>query len=451
MRLDLTVLPLAVSLLFAPACSSDSGSEPGPGSGTGGTVGAVNEEPPVANTSTVELREGLTTVVSFDDLSTGNTVAELLDVPAGVEAKLGDGSVELFADYRTTAASLGVKLEAPLGTTADARLDLTVKPLAWGEQHWDKENGPAQREHPAVFVDEAGARMVLHGGTGYRPQFTPLDDTWEYDLNTLEWREIIATGDVPVGGGSRRVAQSPGSATGYVFGGYGANGSDNDQIFRVDLSDGGVHFTQIRQASSPGARSLHAFAYDEVSETFYLFGGVLKNDTWSMKLTDDIARWTELSFDGGVPSPRYGFFYGFDAVNRRLIVYSGAQGTNPLDPAHDTWALDVSVDPPTWKLLDDGTSESSPPGRRNGCASFDPSGTRLFVFGGTPDAQTSAPGFYVFDARPGHEKWTLLERDGELPNRSSGVGFYDPVGERNFFGFGNTPSVIYNDLTPIGY
>ncbi len=134
-----------------------------------------------------------------------------------------------------------------------------------------------------------------------------------------------------------------------------------------------------------------------------------------------------------------------------LIVYSGAQGTASVDPAHDTWALDLSVTPPAWRLLDDGSGEGSPPGRRNGCASFDPTGPRLFIFGGTPDAETSAPGFYVFDARPGHEKWTLLEREGEPTVRSSGIGFYDPIGARNFVGFGNTKFAGYNDLTPLEY
>ena len=76
------------------------------------------------------------------------------------------------------------------------------------------------------------------------------------------------------------------------------------------------------------------------------------------------ASWTQLTIEGDAPSPRYGFFYGYDAASRRLIVFSGAQGTASVDPAHDTWALDLSVTPPAWRLLDDGSGEGSPPGRR---------------------------------------------------------------------------------------
>ena len=34
------------------------------------------------------------------------------------------------------------------------------------------------------------------------------------------------------------------------------------------------------------------------------------------------------------------------------------------------------------------------------------------MFGGTPDAMTSAPGLWAFDARPGAETWTELALDG---------------------------------------
>ena len=463
MRMVLTALPLAFSLVLISGCGSDdatsdsNGSAGGAGAaGSDGGGGASANEPPTPNGTTLELREGLATTLPFDEFSTGNTVAELIDVPSGIEAKLGDGTVELFADYRSAdAATLGVKLEAGHeggGVTADAAIDLAVKALSWGANHRDTATGPEAREHAAVIVDEAGGRMILHGGSGYSPYLDPLDDTWAYDLNTLQWSELEATGDIPSGGGSRRVAQIPGTSRAFLHGGYGEGGRDNDELYEVDFSDGGVHFTKVLQLNTTGVRALHAFFYDAESERFFIFGGVGRNDVWQMQLTDSgSASWTKLTLDDEGPTPRYGFFWGFDAANRRLVVYSGAQGTATLDPAHDTWALDVSVSPPKWTLLDDGSSEEAPPGRRNGCMSFDPTGPRLFIFGGTPDAQTSAPGFYVFDARPGHEKWTRLEREGEPVVRSSGVGFYDPIGERNFFGFGNTRSAAYNDLTPLQY
>ena len=89
------------------------------------------------------------------------------------------------------------------------------------------------------------------------------------------------------------------------------------------------------------------------------------------------------------PSPRYGFFYGVDQQLGQLFLFSGAQGTTTLDPAQDTWQLDMRADPPVWQKLLDGAADGVPPGRRNGCAVWDPSGPRLLVFGGTADAKTS--------------------------------------------------------------
>ena len=55
------------------------------------------------------------------------------------------------------------------------------------------------------------------------------------------------------------------------------------------------------------------------------------------------------------PSQRYGFFYAYDAATRRMLLYSGAQGGNPIDPAQDTWALDVAT--MTWSRLADGPTD----------------------------------------------------------------------------------------------
>jgi hypothetical protein len=157
------------------------------------------------------------------------------------------------------------------------------------------------------------------------------------------------------------------------------------------------------------------------------------------------AVWTRLEL-ANPPSPRYGFFYGFDEDSGRLIVFSGAQGFAMVDPAEDTWALDVRSEPPQWTRLTDATQ--SPPGRRNGCSIWDPSGPRLVVFGGTPDGMNSAPGLFVFDARPGHEAWNELSLANEPAVRSSGFGFASD--ERVYLGFGNDNG-LYRDWGVLGY
>jgi len=184
-----------------------------------------------------------------------------------------------------------------------------------------------------------------------------------------------------------------------------------------------------------------------------MFGGIgpgIENDTWVMTLDGDVATWETLDTTEP-PSPRYGFFYGFDQAEGRLVVYSGAQGTSQVNPATDTWILDTRQTPAEWNLISEGEEEGVPPGRRNGCMVWDETNRRLFVFGGTPDAQTSAPGLYVFDASEGFEGWTLLELEDEPPIRSSGFGFHVPGDEILAMGFGNTTSAIFADWNFLGY
>src|SRR5207253_2210813 len=51
--------------------------------------------------------------------------------------------------------------------------------------------------------------------------------------------------------------------------------------------------------------------------------------------------------------------------------------------AQDAWSLDLSLATPKWSKL--APSGAAPKGRRNGCSMPDPTGRRLFVYGGTSD------------------------------------------------------------------
>ena len=63
---------------------------------------------------------------------------------------------------------------------------------------------------------------------------------------------------------------------------------------------------------------------------------------------------------------------------------------------------DARAEPVVWTLIAEGEAEGVPPGRRNGCMVFDDDLTRLYVFGGTPDAQTSAPAAEPTAGLPSH-------------------------------------------------
>ncbi|HUT78133.1 MAG TPA: hypothetical protein VM285_10625 [Polyangia bacterium] len=383
--------------------------------------------------------------------------ASLATSDPGLTAAL-DGAmetIELHADYAVEGVvGVDVTLEDAAGAVATYSFDVTVLPIAWlARETWGTASGPEAREHGSLVLDEEGGRVLLVTGSGYDPYMNPLADVWEYDLQEQVWTLLDPGGDAPSGGGSKRVAQIPGQQVAYLFGGYGADGAPHGEFYRLDYADGAADFTLLDQENPPGPRALHAFGYDPELGRFVMFGGFggpIADDTWVMSLDGDAAVWEELETTDP-PTPRYGFFYGFDQTRGRLIVYSGAQGTALVNPATDTWILETRETPAEWRLVAEGEEEGVPPGRRNGCSVYDSSNDRLFVFGGTPDAQTSSPGLFAFDARPGTVGWALIELEDEPPLRSSGFGFHDPAENTAAMGFGNTATAIYADWNVLGY
>lgn len=438
------ILLLAPLVALALACSDDPGDNPPP---------PVDQPPSWSDAPTAPLVIGegrtITLPLTLVDPEGGDVTATPV-APPGFDAAVGaDGELSVHAGYGAAAGSLTVDLVDEAGTAASVTVALEVSTLGWlGHVEWETANGPEEREHAAVLFDEAGAQAFVFGGSGYHPQFTQLlDDVWRYDVAAQTWTQVTPVGDAVPGGGSRRFAGAWGAGEGYLHGGYGA--AEFDDLYHVVVEGQTLRFELVAQQDpKPAPRSLHGLVYDPTGDRYYLFGGVsslLYGDTWSMAIEGGEAVWTRLEL-APAPSGRYGFFYGFDEVARRFIVYAGAQGGVPLNPATDTWALDVSGEAPQWLLLTDASN--TPPGRRNGCGIWDPTGPRLVVFGGTADGMTTSPGLHIFDARPGHEGWVSPTLPNEPPLRSSGFGFFD--GERVHLGFGND-NAVYRDWGILGY
>ena len=216
-------------------------------------------------------------------------------------------------------------------------------------------------------------------------------------------------------------------------------------------------FTKLTNVGDAPARELHAVAYDAKGGQLVVFGGFTDtpvqdalDDTWLVKIDGGTATWTQPSIAKS-PSARYGMFSAFDAESRRFIVWSGAQfpvdDKDPVNAAQDAWALDLAVSPPRWSLLK--PAGTAPKGRRNGCSMADPSGRRLFVYGGTSDGLTTEKGLFVLDLEPGHEAWTKLDLANAPPLRSSGFGFATAEGGTTC-AFGNDKT-LYDDVAFLGY
>ncbi len=460
-------------VVLATACGSSDEESGGAGgqAGTGGSGatgatsgsgGSGNGTAPEWNGATnVTAKEGLNLTVPIDvSDADGDDVTVTVDAAMGATATVADdgSSLTVAAGYGVDSASVDLMLADGTGKTTTVTLSVKIDRLMWGESDtWvNSPTLPEAREHGAWIVDTAKDRAILVGGSGYDPYLEVLDDVWIYDLKTREFTSATTSGDVPGPAGSRRVAQGDGTVA-YLFGGYGDNQSNLDELYKVDFSADEIAFTKVEQEGQK-ARALHVFAGDAKLERFIAFGGIgdglvggsaILDDTQVMMFEGGKAVWKTVMVPKS-PSARYGAFVGVDPEHSRAYVYSGAQGTANIDPAEDTWMIDFAADPVAWKKIADGAKDNVPPGRRNGMTVFDPTGPRMFVTGGTADAMSTSPGLFVLDLRE-DGAWSELEIAMGPPLRSSGFGFFDPTSGQSFFSFGNSSSAAYRDVTPLGY
>jgi hypothetical protein len=468
----LPALGLALSLLVAVAlagCGDDDASDGAPAASSAssaatGSGGDDANTPPSANGATEIVLEGaipegasIEATVTLVDAE-GDAITSEISFEPFVEGALEGDQLSLRAGYRAeadlpgAAETLGT-IVARDGRGAEATIAVrgTVAPLRWSDATEWTADGPEAREHGTVLVDDASGSIYVMFGSGYSPYLEPLGDAWRFDVATKAWSEVTLDGDVPPPGGSKRIGGVHGSGEGWIYGGYGEGNEAYDGVYHVIADGDALHFEELEQESSPGGRLLHVFGYDPGTETFAMFGGAsttLEGDTWTMTIDDGVATWEQIYRpvgDGPTPSARFGAFFGMDQELGRLVVFSG-QVSFSNTFGDDTWVLDMrAAEKPTWTEV---TPPEGPPGRRNGTSVFDPSASRFFIFGGTSDGATTQPGLFAFDARPGHEAWTLVEREGEPALRSSGFGAF--AGGSVWMGFGNSASGVYEDFTRLG-
>jgi hypothetical protein len=409
----------------------------------------------------LHLVQGETQSVPLDLADADGDPVTVKVASTALETDASGGSLTVHAAFDAPATdTITVTLDDGRGGTASIPIAVTIDPIGWTRDLQWTSPGPEAREHGTFLIDEATRTAFLIGGSGYKPQGTALADFWKLDVDAGTWTQVTPTGDVPPPLASSRAVRVPGTTTAYIHGGYTGDGTqDTGELYRVDYGAGALAFKKLTQVSQPTPRELHGFGYDPQTQKFAVFGGFsyalgkAMSDTWIMQLSSggDTATWSKLS--GTAPSARYGFFYGTDAQAGRFVVYSGAQnpkGTDAINAAQDTWALDLRADAPSWTQVLDGTEPNHAPGRRNGCFVVDPRGPSLYVFGGTSDGMTTQPGLWALDMRAGHEGFTLITRPNEPVLRSSDFGFYDAKTGAVNCGFGNSTQGLYTDLASIG-
>ena len=204
-------------LLFALACSSASSPD-----------APAKPAPPVWDGApmTVPIYDGRAATVKVDirtkdpskltvTAAADGVVTELVAADPRSDAAVWHGTLTIRPGYALPSGagpSVSVELTDADGQHVTQPISLDVHKLGWQKRvAWDPGKGPQTREHGAFFYDADANAAYLFQGSGYSPQLQPIADNWRLDIAAGAWAPWTATGDVPVAGGSRRVAQIPGT------------------------------------------------------------------------------------------------------------------------------------------------------------------------------------------------------------------------------------------------
>ena len=189
----------------------------------------------------------------------------------------------------------------------------------------------------------------------------------------------------------------PASNTPYTIA-YSYAGDSNfayatDTSTTLTVGVGAPTYTQITSTNSPSPRCCVAMAFDPVSNSTLLFGGVIGyysavGDTWALQG----GQWSQL-FPGNAPSPREGAVMAYDAATNTVVLFGGTTTLlgDCCGDLNDTWVWNGATS--TWTQVKANGDPNSPPPRRfdgQGMA-YDPNTRSVILFGGIssgPSGQT---------------------------------------------------------------
>ncbi len=214
-------------------------------------------------------------------------------------------------------------------------------------------SNPSRRAGHAMAYDIARGRVLLFGGETSDNEF--LNDTFEWNRDTVRWDLKTTTGAVP------------------------------------------------------SARRDHALAYDASRQRIVLFGGrqggSLLSDTWEW----DGTSWLEVAPVGEVPVPRAGHTLFYDAARGRVVLFGGEDEVG-LESARIPFAWDGTQ----WTPIRGSAVDAPPTGRSFHAMVYDVARGEALLFGGEDSSQslsdTWRQGFRAVGAEQCH---TGLDGDGD--------------------------------------
>ena len=173
----------------------------------------------------------------------------------------------------------------------------------------------------SMVRDEQSGKMILYGGTDMDKAF---DETWSYDPVANTWTNLEPAGPIPPGRSDAGMAYDPVSGTVILFGGVDGEFNCLADTWAYDPESNA--WSKLQTTVAPDARSGIGMAYDPHSERIILFGGVdsqlvCYSDTWAFDAGS--GTWTQLSPPGEIPMARGRAALVYAADIDMLVLFGG--------------------------------------------------------------------------------------------------------------------------------
>jgi FlgD Ig-like domain/Galactose oxidase, central domain len=264
----------------------------------------------------------------------------------------------------------------------------------------------ARWDHSSVY-DPIRRRMLVFGGSG--DQYLTEESPWGDDVHALsldgepQWSSVVGPGRRGPGRNFHSAIYDPRARQMVIYGGNYDSWDPGEGPWALQLSGEPAWIDLEPVGASPGARWGHSAVYDPVRTRMVVFGGdafgQLKNDTWSLSLSDEHS-WQQLPVPMP-PSPRSVHTAILDLRRDRMVIFGGIGS-----PGSDTWALAFSE--PNWIELP--TTGEIPPASLFYAAVYDSLRDEMILLGGPG----SSPGVWALSFA--NLVWRAIDPANEPPS-----------------------------------
>ena len=196
----------------------------------------------------------------------------------------------------------------------------------------------------------------------------------------------------------------------------------------------------------PGGQTTHTAIYDPIRDRMVVYGGDFVahyDEVWSLSLGLNPA-WTKLTVTGTTPGGRADHAAIYDPRRDRMLVFGG--DTPSIGGFNQTWALTLGATPTWTKLLPSG---SYPSARYGATAVYDTLRDRMVVFGGY-NFGTYLNDVWALELDP-VPHWVEITPAGlPPPARSFHSAVYDQLDDRLIVFGGENGATRYQDTWQLG-